>query len=239
MIHSMIRNKISRRWHQPSGSISQCIQSEIRMSRIEPERFYVARYAEVAPPYMVVVPLALSPCIPKGHRGELCSLTRTLLLIMYSNIIFLIDMKIKGKKRISHKTLEPKDKRSEVVHFKVNPREYLDIYTTAQKCGMTVSEYVRSRAVGYEPIARLTTEEKDLITKLAQVRADNSNLLNAISGLTSEEKCKLFHNRELMYKWYSTVRPITDAVSEFIRKVTNMKMLRTRTANETEKEVTV
>lgn len=44
MIHSMILNKISRRWHQPSGSISQCIQSEIRMSRIEPERFL---YSEI------------------------------------------------------------------------------------------------------------------------------------------------------------------------------------------------
>ena len=143
------------------------------------------------------------------------------------------------KKKSPRKALAPKDKRSEVVHFKVNPREYLDIYTTAKKCGMTVSAFVRARALGYEPVARLTAEEKDLITKLAQVRADNSNLLNAISGLTSEEKCKLFHNRELMYKWYCTVRPITDAVSEFIRKVTNMKMLRPRTTNETGKEVIV
>ena len=62
------------------------------------------------------------------------------------------------KKKSPRKVLDPKDKRSEVVHFKVNPCENLDIYTTAKKCGMTISEYVRLRALGYEPIARMTTE---------------------------------------------------------------------------------
>ena len=145
-------------------------------------------------------------------------------------------MKTIGKKRSPHKAIEPKDKRSEVVHFKVNPRENLDIYTTAKKCGMTVSEYVRSRALGYEPIARMTTEEKDLITKLAQSRSDIANFINAINGLTSEEKRKLFHNRQLMEMWYNEVKPISDAVSEFIRGIRNMKMLRPRTTNITGKE---
>ena len=142
-----------------------------------------------------------------------------------------------NKEKKPRKTLDTKDKRSEVVHFKANPREYLDIYTTAKMCGMTVSEYVRSRALGYEPIARMTTDEKDLITKLAQTRSDIANFINAINGLTSEEKRKLFHNRQLMEKWYSEVKPISDAVSEFIRDIRNKKMLRPRTTNNTEKEV--
>ncbi len=142
-----------------------------------------------------------------------------------------------NKEKKTRKALDPKDKRSEVVHFKVNPRENHEIYTTAKKCGMTVSEYVRSRALGYEPIARMTTDEKDLITKLAQTRSDIANFINAINGLTSEEKRKLFHNRQLMEKWYSEVKPISDAVSEFIRDIRNKKMLRPRTTNITEKEV--
>ena len=146
------------------------------------------------------------------------------------------DMNNAGNKKSPRKALEPKDKRSELVHFKVNPREYLDIYTTAKKCGMTVSEYVRSRALGYEPIARMTTEEKDLITKLALARSDIANFINAINGLTSEEKRKLFHNRQLMEKWYNEVKPISEAVSEFIRDIKNMKMLRPRTTNKTGKE---
>ena len=132
--------------------------------------------------------------------------------------------------------MDPKDKRTEVVHFKVNARENLDIYTSAKKCGMTVSEFVRSCALGYQPIARMTTEEKDLITKLAQARSDIANFINAINGLTSEEKRKLFHNRQLMEKWYNEVRPITDAVREFIRNIRNMKMLRPRTASNNGKE---
>ena len=141
-----------------------------------------------------------------------------------------------NNKKSPCKALDPKDKRSEMVHFKVNPREYLDIYTTAKKCGMTVSEYVRSRALGYALIARMTTEEKELITKLAQARSDIANFINAINGLTSEEKRKLFRNRQMMEKWFNEVKPISDAVSEFIRGIRNMKMLRPRATNNNLKE---
>ena len=141
-----------------------------------------------------------------------------------------------NNKKSPRKALDPKDKRSEMVHFKVNPREYLDIYTTAKKCGMTVSEYVRSRALGYALIARMTTEEKELITKLAQARSDIANFINAINGLTSEEKRKLFRNRQMMEKWFNEVKPISDAVSEFIRGIRNMKMLRPRATNNNLKE---
>ena len=130
----------------------------------------------------------------------------------------------------------PQDMRSEQVHFKVTPRESLEISMAAKKCGMTVSSFLRARALGYEPVARLTTEEKDLITKLSQCRADIANFINAINGLTSEEKIKLFHNRLLMEKWYNEVKLIADAVSEFIRNIRNMKVFRPRTTNDEGKE---
>lgn len=140
-----------------------------------------------------------------------------------------------GKKSF-HRTVDPKNKRSELVHFKVSEHEDLGIKMTAKKCGMTVSSYVRARALGYEPIARMTTEEKDLITKLAQCRSDIANFINAINGLTTEEKRRLFRTPMLMEKWISEVKPIADAVSEFIREIRNRRMLRSRTTNEEEKE---
>lgn len=135
------------------------------------------------------------------------------------------------------RVMDPKDKRSEVVHFKVSARENLDISMTAKRCGMTVSSYVRARALGYEPVARMATDEKDLITKLAQCRSDIANFINAINGLSSEEKRRLFRTPMLMEKWISEVKPIADAVSEFIREVRNRKMLRSRTTNEEGREV--
>ena len=141
-----------------------------------------------------------------------------------------------NKKR-SIRRKAPQDKHSEMVHCKVTPKESLEISMTAKKCGLTVSSFLRARALGYEPVSRLTVEERDLITKLSQCRADIANFTNAINGLTSEEKIKLFHNRMLMEKWYNEVVPIADAVSEFIRDVRNMKMLRPRTSNNDGKEV--
>ncbi len=142
-----------------------------------------------------------------------------------------------SNKKSPQRVMDPKDKRSEVVHFKVSARENLDIGMTAKRCGMTVSSYVRARALGYEPVARMTIEERDLITKLAQCRSDIANFINAINGLSSEEKRKLFRTPTLMEKWISEVKPIADTVSEFIREIRNRKMLRSRTANEEGKEV--
>lgn len=143
-----------------------------------------------------------------------------------------------NKKR-SIRRKAPQDKHSEMVHCKVTPKESLEISMTAKKCGLTVSSFLRARALGYEPVSRLTVEERDLITKLSQCRADIANFTNAINGLTSEEKIKLFHNRMLMEKWYNEVVPIADAVSEYIRDVRNMKMLRPRTSNNDGKEVSL
>lgn len=137
---------------------------------------------------------------------------------------------INDKKR-PKRIMDSKDKRHEVVHVKVNAREKLGIYMTAKKCGMTVSSYLRARALGYEPIARLNADEKLLISKLTQCRADIANFINAINGLTSEEKRKLFHNRQLMEAWCNEVKPIADAVSLFIRDVKNMKMRYIGTTN--------
>ena len=142
---------------------------------------------------------------------------------------------VNKKRSVQSKALQ--DRHSEQVHCKVTPKESLEISMTAKKCGLTVSSFLRARALGYEPVARLTVEERELITKLSQCRADIANFTNAINGLTSEEKIKLFHNRMLMEKWYNEVVPIADAVSEFIREVRNMKMLHSRTANDEGKEV--
>ena len=141
-------------------------------------------------------------------------------------------MRTDNKKKSSTQKKEQEDKRSVVLHFKATPSETTAIRVSADKCGMTISSYLRSRALDYEPPARLSVEEKSLIVKLAQCRADIANFINAINGLNSEEKRRLFHNRDLMYRWHSEVKPITDAVSEFIREIRNMRPKKSRTTNQ-------
>lgn len=144
---------------------------------------------------------------------------------------FTIIMSNVNKKRpVQIKALQ--DKRIEQVHCKVTPRERLEICISAKLCAMTLSSFLRARALGYQPIARLSVEERELITELSKCRSDIANFTNAINGLTSEEKIKLFHNRMLMEKWYNEVVPIADAVSDFIRDVRNMKRVCPRTTND-------
>lgn len=137
----------------------------------------------------------------------------------------------------SSRIKNPEDKRTEYVHYKANPAEKGRITMNAHKCGMSVSEYSRLRSLDYEPYCRLSQEEKDLIMKLAQCRADIANFINAINGLSAAEKVKLFGNREMMFKWYCEVKPITDAVSEFINEIKNRKVRPKGTTSEMGKEV--
>ncbi len=233
MTLSIVYNNSSKLCHYSSRSISPCAQPLGRTRRIEPERFLQSEICQGSTVPEGRCPPGVLALHPERSQGGIVLLDSHHI----NNALKKSFMKNSNKKKSPQGIIDPRDKRSEVVHFKVNPRENLDIYTTAKKCGMTVSAFVRARALGYEPIARLTQEEKDLITKLAQVRSDNANLANAISGLTGEEKRKLFHNRQLMEKWYSEIKPITDAVSDFIRDIRNMKMLRPRTTDKDGKEL--
>lgn len=117
--------------------------------------------------------------------------------------------------------ITPQDKRSRVVPFKVSDSEYQRIRQTADKCGLTVSEYVRLRSLGYAPKARLTKRETQLLETLLSCRADMVNYANALSGLSNDEKLRLFRNREFMLDWYGEVAKVTNAVTAFIAAVSN------------------
>lgn len=115
--------------------------------------------------------------------------------------------------------ITPSNKRSRVVPFKVSDTEYRRIKQTADKCGLTVSEYVRLRSLGYAPKARLTKHETQLLETLLSCRADMVNYANALSGLCNDEKLRLFHNREFMLDWYGEVAKVTNDVTAFIAAV--------------------
>ena len=80
MIQGSIHNKISRRWYQISGSISQCIQSEIRMSRIEPERFLRSEICRGSTASKGRCPPGALALHPERSQGELVLLDSHLII---------------------------------------------------------------------------------------------------------------------------------------------------------------
>lgn len=119
------------------------------------------------------------------------------------------------------KKLPPEAVRSCTITTKITAGERQRIQATASKCGLTPSDYMRQRALGYEPQSALTADESALLRNLDGCRVDIINFANALAGMKNDERLRLFQKVSFMLEWYRQVVPVTNAVTEFINSVIN------------------
>ena len=112
---------------------------------------------------------------------------------------------------------KPSARRDKAVVTRVTEQELSLIKSTAEECGMTRSDFIRARALGYKPRRRLSDEELDGLKRLAACRTDMVNFANALRGLDDREKIRLFHHRPTMLEWYEKVARITGRVADFLQ----------------------
>ena len=108
-------------------------------------------------------------------------------------------------------------RRDKVVVTKVTEQELSQIKETASRCGMTRSDFIRARVLGYKPLQRLSDRELDGLRQLAACRTDMVNFANALHGLTDNEKLRLFRHEETMLEWYEKVAHVTNHVADFLQ----------------------
>lgn len=112
---------------------------------------------------------------------------------------------------------KPVIRRDKVVVTKVTEQELKQIKETAEQCGMTRSDFIRARALGYKPRQRLSDRELDGLRQLAACRTDMVNFANALHGLTDNEKLRLFRQQPKMLDWYEKVAYVTNRVADFLQ----------------------
>jgi hypothetical protein len=113
---------------------------------------------------------------------------------------------------------KPKDKpiRSCKLDIRLTEAERLEIFTTAARCGLSPSDFVRKRALGFRPKARLTEEEAEAMSAFAQARGDVMHFVNTLNGLSQKARLTLFKNEEYMLKWKKAVDNILLQWNKFI-----------------------
>ena len=113
---------------------------------------------------------------------------------------------------------KPKDKpiRSCKLDIRLTEDERLEIFTTAAKCGLSPSDFVRKRALGFRPKARLTEAEAEAMSAFAQARGDVMHFVNTLNGLSQKARLTLFKNEEYMLKWKKAVDNILLQWNNFI-----------------------
>lgn len=112
---------------------------------------------------------------------------------------------------------KPVIRRDKVVVTKVTAQELSQIKSSAGQCGMTRSDFIRARALGYKPRQRLSDKELDGLRQLAVCRTDMVNFANALHGLTDDEKVRLFRHQPTMLEWYEKVARVTNHVTAFLQ----------------------
>lgn len=131
---------------------------------------------------------------------------------------------------------KPIVRRGRVVVTKVTEQELSRIKSVAEQCGMTRSDFIRARALGYRPRQRLSGREVDGLRQLAACRTDMVNFANALRGLTDDEKFRLFRHRPTMLEWYEKVARVTDRVADFLQSAQTANSYPAGTTNEEAKE---
>ena len=131
---------------------------------------------------------------------------------------------------------KPVIRRDKVVVTKVTERELTQIKSSADQCGMTRSDFIRARALGYKPRQRLSDKELDGLRQLAACRTDMVNFANALHGLTDNEKIRLFRNQPTMLDWYEKVAYVTDRVADFLQSAQTANSYPAGTTSENAKE---
>ena len=131
---------------------------------------------------------------------------------------------------------KPVIRRDKVVVTKVTAQELSQIRNTAEQCGMTRSDFIRARALGYRPRRRLSDKELDGLRQLAACRTDMVNFANALHGLTDDEKVRLFHHRPTMLEWYEKVAQVTNHVTDFLQSAQKANSYPAGTTDEEAKE---
>ena len=131
---------------------------------------------------------------------------------------------------------KPIVKRNKVVVTKVTEQELSQIKSTAEQCGMTRSDFIRARALGYRPRQRLSGKELDGLRQLAACRTDMVNFANALHGLTDNEKIHLFRHQPTMLEWYEKVAQVTNRVADFLQSAQTANSYPAGTTNGKTKE---
>ena len=195
----------------------------------------VSRYAEVLPPSdsntpaLSQHPFRLLPLPLAGSHHPFCR-------YRFTTILATLVMAHKDTSQRKAKQEKPVIRRDKVVVTKVTEQELAQIKSSAMQCGMTRSDFIRARTLGYKPRQRLSDAELDGLRQLAACRTDMVNFANALHGLTDNEKIRLFRHQPTMLDWYEKVAHVTDRVTDFLQSAQTANSYPAGTTNEEAKE---
>ena len=123
------------------------------------------------------------------------------------------------KEDIENTSDSSKETRSVFIGAKVTLTQKEHIKSLAGQCGMTVSDYILSRAYNFKPKARLTKEEAALLQNLDDCRSDLIKYTSALHGMSTKQRMAMFNQIPFMVGWLKELGNVAENVCQFLNAV--------------------
>lgn len=122
------------------------------------------------------------------------------------------------KNNTSRERLSPEKKRTVLVVAKVTVSQRDHIRKMADRCGITVSDYILARSYNYEPKARMTEDEVKVLQNLDDCRADLVNFTSALRGMDSKKRKEMFNTYSFMLGWIKELGKLAKRIEDTLNK---------------------
>lgn len=110
------------------------------------------------------------------------------------------------------------ERRHTTISFRVTHAERGLIDKLAEKCGMRISDYIRCRAINYEPKARLTPAQETLRDELLKARSDYMKYNSMLRSMSQQERVAMFRNQLWMIDALNELGAAARLISAILKK---------------------
>ena len=159
----------------------------------------ITRYADVLHSLTVIPYTALLPLSDRDN-GERRSQARTVIALLYHfNHSFMnTEQKISQHTEDAQSIGTKHERRDSTISFRVGKTQREHIGRLADKCGMTLSDYVLARSYNYRPKARLTSRQEAVRDELVMARSDYARYTSMLNAMSQDERRMMFRNQSWM-----------------------------------------
>lgn len=159
----------------------------------------ITRYADVLHS-LAVIPYTAPLPLSDGDNGERRSQARTVTYLLYHFNPFFMDREQETAQQTedTKSTGTKRERRDSTISFRVSKTQREHIGRLADKCGMTLSDYVLARSYNYRPKARLTPRQEAVRDELIMARSDYARYTSMLNAMPQEERRAMFRNQTWM-----------------------------------------
>lgn len=129
------------------------------------------------------------------------------------------------------RTLPQGERRCRFIRSRATETQYAQVQALADKCEMTISDYVLARCCNYEPRARVTGLEQSFADELTLARTDYRRYYAMLQTMTKEQRRKLFSNEKWMANALRLLQAQQERIDAILDRVFGANPLPPRTRN--------